>query len=107
MTIKNIYCDLPVHLPRELFEVLSAGKDFTLERIVSRGQATPEGQWLEQWKNEWVLLLKGSAGIILQGQKDAVPLKPGDYMLIEARQKHRVEYTDKETETVWLALHFQ
>lgn len=107
MKAKNIFCDLPEQFPQELFEILSTGKDFTLERIVSRGQATPIGQWLEQKNKEWVLLLKGSAGIILQGQKEAVPLKPGDYMLIEACQKHRIEYTDMETETVWLALHFQ
>ncbi|KAB2839279.1 MAG: cupin, partial [Melioribacteraceae bacterium] len=33
-------------------------------------------------------------------------LKPGDYLNIPARKKHRVEWTDNAQKTVWLAIHY-
>ncbi|VTZ22297.1 hypothetical protein MPC1_1180005 [Methylocella tundrae] len=33
-------------------------------------------------------------------------LHPGDWLLIPAKQKHRVEWTDKSGATIWLAVHF-
>ncbi len=32
-------------------------------------------------------------------------MRPGDYVLIPARKRHRVEWTDPGQKTVWLALH--
>jgi cupin 2 domain-containing protein len=32
-------------------------------------------------------------------------LQPGDHLLIPARARHRVDFT--ETPTVWLAVHFE
>jgi len=34
-------------------------------------------------------------------------LEPGDYIHLPAHLKHRVEWTDPTTETVWLALYYQ
>lgn len=36
----------------------------------------------------------------------AVALKPGDYILIPAHVKHRVEWTTPGKETIWLAIHY-
>ena len=33
-------------------------------------------------------------------------LSAGDYIIIHAHKKHRVEWTDPETETIWLAIYY-
>ena len=43
-------------------------------------------------KNEFVILLKGRAGVLFQGQEEIILLNPGDYMDIPADKKHRVEW---------------
>ncbi|ROL62322.1 cupin domain-containing protein [Bacteroidetes/Chlorobi group bacterium ChocPot_Mid] len=101
----NIFCDLP-ESSAEVFENLIQNDNFKLERIISRGQATAEGQWYDQSKDEWVMLLKGSAALKFEGDEELIILKPGDYILIPAHLKHRVEWTDKTTETLWLAIHY-
>jgi len=50
----------------EISETLLKTKDFKLERIVSSGQATPPGKWYDQDTNEWVILLSGSAGLLME-----------------------------------------
>lgn len=103
--VKNIYKDSSVS-DNEIFEGIIQNDKFQLERIISKGQATPAGEWLSQDKDEWVILLSGSAGILFEGETEPLILNPGDYLLIQANTKHRVEWTNDKTETVWLALHF-
>jgi len=73
-------------------------------RIVSKGQSSPEGFWYDQDENEWLILLRGSAGLLFEGNDNIIELKPGDYINISANRKHRVEWTDGTTETVWIAV---
>ncbi len=102
----NIFENIPGELPEELFEDLVRGENFVLERIVSRGQATPEGEWLNQKMDEWVVLLSGRAVLeFVDGER--LELHPGDCLLIKAGEKHRVAWTDPETDSVWLALHYR
>jgi cupin 2 domain-containing protein len=107
MQIKNIFADIPQQINEELFQQLAGSNGFTLERIVSRGHASAPGQWYDQDDHEWVILLQGSARLSLADQADTIVLRPGDYLLIPAHVKHRVEWTDPERETVWLALHYR
>lgn len=81
--------------------------DLRLERIVSTGHATPPGRWYEQPTAEWVAVLAGSAGLRLLDPEEEVVMGPGDALLIPARRRHRVEWTDPRRPTVWLALHFR
>lgn len=58
--------DLPegVTLPHapEFFEtLLQDGKGMRVERIVSWGHVTPEGEWYDQSVDEWVVVLEGEA----------------------------------------------
>lgn len=76
-----------------------------IERIVSTGQATPPGEWLDQADDEWVALLAGRAGLRVEGEAETRVLAPGDWVLLRARQRHRVEWTDAVEPTVWLAVH--
>ncbi len=102
----NIFKNLPAELDKEHFESLLETQGFLLERIVSRGQATPAAEWLHQDRDEWVLLLRGQAGLLMDGEDEPRVLKPGDYVHIPAGQRHRVEWTLNGADTIWLALHF-
>jgi cupin 2 domain-containing protein len=77
-----------------------------IERIVSLGQRSPPGFWYDQPWAEWVLVLAGSAGLCLEGEAEVRVLSPGDYVLIPARLKHRVEWTNQDHATIWLAVHY-
>lgn len=76
-----------------------------LERILSTGQSTSPGQWYDQDGDEWVVLLSGSAGLLVEGAKEISIMRPGDYLLIPPHTRHRVEWTEAGRETVWLAVH--
>jgi len=102
----NIFADLPRTKRREVFQTLIKDKKLTLERIISTGQVTKEGQWLQQKHSEWVVLLKGKAILRFWGKKELLTLKQGDYFFIPKNLKHRVEWTDPARKSVWLALHF-
>jgi cupin 2 domain-containing protein len=104
MDIKNIFSP-PADSAKEIIESLLETRSFKLERIISTGQATPRGEWYDQERDEWVVLLSGAAGLLFEGEAEALVLKPGDYIFIPARRKHRVEWTLPGTPTVWLALH--
>ena len=90
----------------EVFEELLRGGEFRLERIVSTGQTTPEGEWYNQEWEEWVVMLSGRARLRFEGEEER-ELVPGDFLHIPARRRHRVEWTAPDRETVWLALHFR
>jgi cupin 2 domain-containing protein len=104
---RNLFADLPRSLLEEQFEDLLTGDGFKLERIVSTAHATPAGEWYDQDADEWVVLLRGSAELRFDGELQGVVMRPGDYVLIPAHRRHRVEWTDPGQPTVWLALHYR
>jgi cupin 2 domain-containing protein len=88
----------------ELFELLAGGESVRVERIVSTGQASPPGEWYEQHRAEWVVLLQGEAELAFDGGSQ-LRLGPGDYVLIAAGERHRVEWTRVDPPCIWLAIH--
>ncbi len=106
MDVKNIFSDIPEQTPKEILETVIKSDQVKIERIISRGQATTEGDWYDQEKSEWVLVLKGNAGLLFEGGKEIIIMKTGDYINIPAHKKHRVEWTDPDEETIWLAVHY-
>ena len=102
----NLYSATPGHLLEELVEVLGGGGDTRVERIVSRGHRSPPGFWYDQPLEELVLLLQGRARLSLADPDEEVELDPGDWLRIRARRRHRVEATDPQGDTVWLAVHY-
>ncbi len=101
----NLFSNIPDSLPEELIEVLAKSDSVRIERIVSQGHATPEGEWYDQEHNEWVVLLSGTAYLLVEGQSQPVVMKPGDYQLLPAHFRHRVEWTDPDVNSIWLAIH--
>jgi cupin 2 domain-containing protein len=101
----NLFAPVPAELPQELLEVLWRGPGCRVERIVSRGHVTPEWEWYDQEADEWVVLLSGSARLRLEGREDLLEMGPGDWVLLPAHLRHRVEWTDPVRDCVWLAVH--
>ena len=103
--MNNIFKNVPEELKEELFETILDGERVKVERIVSAGQATPSGEWLEQEEAEWVILLSGGAELSFDDGAQSERMKPGDYIFIKAGRRHRVEWTDLDQKTVWLAVY--
>ncbi|MFC6673483.1 AmmeMemoRadiSam system protein A [Marinobacterium aestuariivivens] len=101
---QNLLAGLPQRLDEERFEPLLKRKGLRLERILSFGQSTPDGQWYDQAQDEWVLLLQGEAELEFE-QGRRLELEPGDAVMLPARCRHRVARTRPGQVTLWLALH--
>jgi len=102
--VGNLLSKLPAARRAEAFTELLARPGIRVERIVSRGQATPERKPMVQDSDEWVLLLEGAAGLRIE-DSDEVRLGPGDHVWIAAGRRHWVTWTAKDRATVWLAIH--
>jgi cupin 2 domain-containing protein len=103
----NLLSALPATQGEEHFETLVATAEFRLERIMSRGHCSPAGFWYDQPRAEWVALLQGRAALRFEDESEARHLDPGDWVFIPAHRRHRVEWTSREPEAIWLALHFR
>lgn len=101
----NILEGLPNAAGGEVFEALARSAGVLIERIVSRGQRSAPGQWYEQAQNEWVIVLRGAACLRWEDGSE-LALTEGDFVFIPALKRHRVEWTDPDHDTVWLAVHF-
>ncbi|WP_309401071.1 cupin domain-containing protein [Cerasicoccus maritimus] len=105
--LKNLLADLPTSLSEELMEDLVCADGVRIERIVSTGQCSAPDDWYDQDENEWVLLLAGAARLEIEwegGQRRMVDLQSGDHCYLPAHRRHRVEWTNSEEVTVWLAV---
>lgn len=91
-------------LAEELVELVAGGDGVSIERIVSTGQTTPVGHWLDQPRDEWVLLLDGEAELVYD-DGSRLRLGSGDHVLIPAGKRHRVEWTRSDPPCIWLAVH--
>ncbi len=101
----NLFSPLPSDLANEVFETLASSSACRIERIVSFGHSTAEGQWYDQDDHEWVILLSGSA-VLAYADGSRLTLAPGDYVNIPAHVRHRVEATAKDSPCVWLAVFY-
>ena len=104
--LTNLFADIPVDLPGELTQILLSLPGIRIERIVSLGHASAEGFWYDQETHEWVLLLAGTARLRFEGE-EPIDLRPGSFVNIPAHRRHRVEWTDPNQTTIWLAVHYQ
>jgi cupin 2 domain-containing protein len=103
--LSNLFENLPIPAQNEAFLELLARPGVRIERIVSFGQSTPIDAPYDQDHDEWVLLLRGSASLWIDGEGER-DLHAGDHVLIPARRVHRVTRTAVAEPTVWLAIHF-
>jgi cupin 2 domain-containing protein len=107
--LANLFTGLPSAIDlsaEETFEALLSRPGVRIERIVSGGQCSPPGFWYCQPHGEWVAVLAGSAGLLLEGEAKERVLHAGDFVDIPANCRHRVEWTDEDIPTIWLAVHY-
>lgn len=111
----NVREGIPESLPEELTQTLVTRPNTRIERILSRGQASPPDFWYDQAQHEFVLLVSGRAilefetsrGDIESGsERRHVELGPGDWIQIDARVKHRVHWTDPAQTSVWVVVFY-
>jgi cupin 2 domain-containing protein len=103
----NLLSPLPDATAGEAVEPLLTRPGFRLERIVSLGQASPPGFWYDQAESEWVLLLAGAARLRFADEAEPRLLGPGDWLDIAPHRRHRVDWTDPATPTLWLAVFYR
>ena len=104
--LTNLFADISANLPEELVQTLLSMPSLRIERIVSLGHISPEGFWYDQQTHEWVLLLKGAARLMFEGERP-IDLLPGSFVNIPAHKRHRIEWTDPNQTTIWLAIHYE
>ncbi len=101
----NLLIGLPSPQAEEQIERLIDGAKMRIERIVSTGQASLPGFWYDQPDDEFVVLLAGAAKLRFEAGDEVLDLRPGDWIEIPAHARHRVEWTQADPPTVWLAVH--
>ena len=102
----NVFDEIPVALRAEWVERIAGKRGVRIERIVSRGHASPDGFWYDQAETEWVLLLQGSARIRFEEEDTVVEMRAGDHLVVPSRARHRVDWTTPDEETIWLAVFY-
>jgi len=104
--VDNLFEKAPDHLPEEMIQEIVSAEHVRVERIVSRGHASPPGFWYDQDRREWVAVLRGRARLRFEVDSRVVELGVGDHVTIAAHERHRVEWTDPDRHTVWLAVFY-
>jgi len=103
----NLFSGLPRSTrENEQFSELLSRPGLRIERIVSTGQASPADFWYDQPEGEWVLLVQGAARLHFADEPAPRELGPGDFVDITPHRRHRVDWTDPDQPTVWLAIHY-
>jgi cupin 2 domain-containing protein len=102
----NLLRDLPGPRADEIVETLATGNATRIDRIVSHGQASPDGFWYDQDEAEFIVLLAGAARLRFADEPTPRSLTAGDTVEIAPHRRHRVEWTDPETPTVWLVIFY-
>jgi len=101
----NLFAAQPERQAEEQIDLLVENAGLRIERIVSTGQTSPPGFWYDQADDEFVVLLTGVARLRFEEGDVTIDMKPGDWVEIPARVRHRVESTQADPPTVWLAVH--
>lgn len=102
----NIFAHIRSHLPDEDFSTLLEAPGLRIERILSHGHASPPGFWHDEEHAEWVVVLRGSAKLLFEGDAESIEMKAGAFVDIPRHKRHRVEWTTPDEPTVWLAVHY-
>jgi len=104
--VANLLEGLPASADTEQFLELLGRPGLKIERIVSMGQSSPPGFWYDQADGEWVLVVAGEALLRFEDEPAPRRLKAGDFVDIPPHRRHRVEWTDPDRSTIWLAIHY-
>ena len=83
----------------ERFDTLLKDHNIEIVRIVSSDKVETKEYCQEE--DEWVVVLEGSATLLLSDKE--IRLEKGDSLFIPSKTRHKVLHTSKGT--LWLAVH--
>jgi hypothetical protein len=75
-SVFNLLASLPAARDAEVSQILLTGKGVRFERIISLGQASPEGFWYDQEEAELVIVLAGPHDLPSRASQKAVSWDP-------------------------------
>lgn len=103
----NIFTDSADTSINEFTDILASSNDgsMRIERIISEGHVSPADFWYDQDESEWVIVIHGRAELEFMNH-GTLSLSPGDWVMIEPHEKHRVTYTSANPKCTWLAVFF-
>ena len=101
MEIRRLFPEPEMPARGERFETLLESGKLRIERILS-APGSASGPY-DQERDEWVLLLQGSAVLEVEGER--VELTAGEALWLPAHTVHRVLDTSDDPPCVWLAVH--
>ena len=96
----------PLAPGHEISEILASVDGLRIERIVSHASASPPDFWYDQDETEWVLVVSGRARLRFEHRPQPIELGPGDHVEILPHVRHRVDWTDPDEVTIWLAVFY-
>lgn len=102
----SLFAACPEARAAEVAALLAGGVGARVERIVSHGQASPPGFWYDQEEAEFVAVIAGRARLRIEGEAAAREMGAGDWIVLPPRCRHRVDWTDPDQPTVWLAVFY-
>ena len=101
-TGKLLDCGGTLPTGSERLTALFSSPAVRIAAIVSNEHRSPAGFWYDQHEDEWVAVIEGEATIAFVDQSTQI-LKAGDWLVIPAHTRHRIEKTGERT--IWLAIH--
>ena len=108
--VGNIFENIPSgEFPEEIIEILAQNSSVRIERVISKGHASPKDFWYDQEQAELVCVLQGQAELEFQTEEGGilrVPMTRGSHLTIRRHQKHRVVSTSSTEPCVWLTVFF-
>lgn len=102
MLAKDFFAVTPSN-DNEVVDILLQSDSCRIQRIVSCGQSSPLGFWYDQDEDEWLILLQGKAGLLMEGGQE-ISLSSGQHLFLPAHQKHRLQFTSTEPPCIWLCV---
>lgn len=105
--VDSLLKDIPADLPEECCSLLAQADHVRIERIVSRGHVSPPGFWYDQEESEFVLLVRGAATVRFEDRPEPVMMRAGDWLVIAPHVRHRVDWTDPDQDSIWLAVYYR
>ena len=104
-SVKNIFDDLPQHLPKEACpDAHPCRRRAHRADHLARPRIARQTSGTTSRSTNGSIVLKGAAR--LQFEDGMVEMKPGDFINIPAFKKHRVEWTTPDEPTIWLGVHY-
>ncbi len=101
---KNLFENIPESFPEEIFDIILQKPGIRIERIISRGNSSPENFWYDQENDELAFLIQGESIIEFAGGNE-IKMYKGDFIFIPAHNKHRVKWTNPDINNIWIAVH--